>query len=561
MADRFEWRLVSALEKVFPDEPLRAAPFSAASALRGETFSFQFAARCVARSLDASAAGVFGQATVRLSVESELPATIRESVCVPVEIPSILHDDNLLRDAPGLYPDPLVELPGGVSRLSGGCWRSFWVTVRIPEDCRPGPRRIVVSLADIGRARDENHPPVAGAFTLEVLPAALPPQRLLRYEWLHADCLAAVYRVPVWSREHWRILENFVRGAAAHGLNVLLTPLWTPPLDTAPGAERPTTQLLDIGFDGQRYHFDFARLKRFLDMAKACGIDRFAASHAFTQWGAKATPKIMVGENGVERKKFGWHVASDDPAYADFLRQLMAALLPFLKGEGLAGRVFFSASDEPAESQLDTYGPAAKLLESVLDGAPTIEALSSVEFYRRGLVTHPVPAADHIEPFVGETPELWTYYCLGQEREVPNRFMAMPSARTRVLGALAWVYRLTGFLQWGYNFYHTQLSFETIDPWRDTSAGRWTPAGDAFIVYPGADGQPVDSLRHEVFYDGLQDLRALEALETRIGRDAVQAMIQEGVPYPIRMKRYPRSADWLLGLRERVNRRLAAETA
>ena len=30
-------------------------------------------------------------------------------------------------------------------------------------------------------------------------------------EWFHADCLASYYRVPVFSKEHWRIIEEFIK--------------------------------------------------------------------------------------------------------------------------------------------------------------------------------------------------------------------------------------------------------------------------------------------------------------------------------------------------------------
>ena len=44
-----------------------------------------------------------------------------------------------------------------------------------------------------------------------------------------------------------------------------------------------------------------------------------------------------------------------------------------------------------------------------------IDALSNVDFYKRGIIKNPIPANNHIEPFVeaGVKP-LWTYYCCGQ---------------------------------------------------------------------------------------------------------------------------------------------------
>lgn len=322
---------------------------------------------------------------------------------------------------------------------------------------------------------------------LKVLPFTLPEQQLLRYEWFHADCLSAYYRVPAWSEEHWRIVENFVHNAVSHGINVLYVPLWTPPLDTEIGGERPTCQLLDVHVEADgAYRFGFEKLERYLEMGKRLGVKRFGISHLVTQWGAEFTPKIVetLG-GGRDRKLFGWHVGSDDPAFKAFLTALMPQLLAVLRRHGLTGRCFFSISDEPSVEHLETYRSVVEWIVPLLEDFPTVEALSSFDFYQNGLVRNPVPCNNHIEPFVGHVKELWTYYCCSQEDRVPNRCMAMPSRRNRIMGLLAYVYDLTGFLQWGFNFYFSQYSKRLIDPFACTDAGGAFPAGDPFMVYPG----------------------------------------------------------------------------
>lgn len=188
---------------------------------------------------------------------------------------------------------------------------------------------------------------------------------------------------------------------------------------------------------------------------------------------------------------------------------------------------------------LDSYRRAVELVTPLLEGFPTIEALSNYDFYERGLVKHPVPANNHIEPFVGNVAGLWSYYCCGQQHLVPNRMIAMPSARNRIMGTLCYVYDLAGFLQWGFNFYYSQYSRRFIDPFACTDAGGAFPAGDPFIVYPGENGEPLDSIRHEVFADGLQDLRALRLLEKKIGRERTLAFLREGRGEVFSMTDYP----------------------
>lgn len=553
-----EIRPISSMDKVLHEPLLNAQPMIAATALKGEVFSFQFAVKN--RTPWEGGWSPILPVTAGITLESKLPAQLREVRTVPVDIPCFAADVALMGTKPGLYPDLLTRDPGYYLFPAEG-WRAFWVTVRIPANCRAGKYPVTLRLEELDPSsrKVENATVQTATMTLEVLPAKPAKQTILRYEWFHTDCLATRYNVPTWSEEHWRVIENFVRNGAEHGMNVLMTPLWTPPLDTAIGGERPTTQLLVIRKKGKKYTFDLSRLERWVDMAVACGITHFAMSHAFTQWGAKATPKIVAEVNGKEQRIFGWDVPANSPEYKEFLTQLMKVLLPFFRKKGLGNRIFFSVSDEPTLENIESYAYASKLMDSVLEGAPTLDALSSFEFFKRGLVKNPVPGNNHIEPFVGQVKDLYTYYCCGQCNGVPNRFITQHGAQTRVIGVMFYLYDIVGFLQWGFNFYYSHQSKEVIDPYRDTCGRNWVPGGDPFIVYPGKDGQPEDSLRHELFYDAIQDLNAFRALEKKIGRDAVIALIHEGLNYRISMENYPHSSEWLLQLREKVNRYLAAK--
>ena len=115
-------------------------------------------------------------------------------------------------------------------------------------------------------------------------------------------------------------------------------------------------------------------------------------------------------------------------------------------------------------------------------GFHTIDALSDVGFCEKGLVDLFAPGTNCMEPFLERGMEgLWTYYCTGQWKEVSNRFMAMPSARTRILGVQLYLYKISGFLHWGFNFYNSQYSIKHINPYAVTDAGEAFPSGDALF--------------------------------------------------------------------------------
>ena len=139
---------------------------------------------------------------------------------------------------------------------------------------------------------------------------------------------------------------------------------------------------------------------------------------------------------------------------------------------------------------------------------------------------------------------------------MPNRFIAMPSERNRILGFLLWKYDLNGFLQWGFNFYNTQYSLDKINPYEVTDAGGHFPAGDSFVVYPGKDGEAVCSLRLKVFREALQDMRALRLLEKLAGREKVLE-ITGGITF----SDYPHDPEYILRVRETVNSVIENKTA
>ena len=120
--DKFDIRLVSSLEKVFADEELKAAQWSKGSMLSNEVYSFQAAYYWNGPLLN----------NLNVSAVSELSQwiSLRTVGLVPCELPCFPdHDDNVLRTAPGLYPDSLIPLEGKALSLLSGQWRSIWITV------------------------------------------------------------------------------------------------------------------------------------------------------------------------------------------------------------------------------------------------------------------------------------------------------------------------------------------------------------------------------------------------------------------------------------------------
>ena len=332
-------------------------------------------------------------------------------------------------------------------------------------------------------------------------------------------------------------------------------PVFTPALDTAVGWERTTVQLVDITVEKGAYSFGFEKLDRWVKLCLGCGIERFEIAHLYSQWGAEHCPKIMATVVGEYRRIFGWESDAVGPEYAGFLNAFLPALTAHLEELGLRKeQVVFHISDEPSADHLPQYKACREQVQGLLEGYTIMDALSDFSFYQQGVCQNPVVATNHTTPFLEHKVEnLWVYYCVSQNYQVSNRFMAMPSARTRIIGTQFYKYRIAGFLHWGFNFYNSQYSLKHIDPFAVTDADGAFPAGDPFLVYPGEGGEAWDSLRLQVFYDAICDLRAFELLESLAGREFVMELLEGGLQREITFFDYPHEAGYLLALRARVN--------
>ena len=515
--------LISSLDKVFLDTKLNTLePLRSANVYRGSVFSFQIA-------LTESFCDAPHRRFVGLSVEGidKNAVELRTVELIPSYMPAYptRYDTEYVRTTPGLYPDLLqpLQMEGRVPCVMGQT-RTVWVDLDVSA-LTDGKHDIVINVID-----GENILPLT--LKLNVIPASLPEVDFPVTQWFHYDCLATHYNVPVFSERHWEIVENFIKTFVKCGNNTLLTPVFTPALDTYVGGERPTVQLVGVARDAEgKYTFDFSLLTRFMDMANRLGVKYFEIAHFFTQWGAAHAPKVMASTpNGYERI-FGWDTDATGEDYTTFIRQFITELLDFLKARGDDKRCFFHISDEPNGDHLEQYMKSKNSVVDLLDGYVIMDALSKIDFYREGIIKNPIPCNNHIEPFLEAYAEegredLWTYYCCSQNKSVSNRFFGTPGARTRYIGIQFYRYKISGFLQWGYNFYFNQGSHDPINPYVDSTGNYFVPSGDTYSVYPAADGTALESIRILHFREGLDDMRALYLAESLVGREKVLEIIE-----------------------------------
>ena len=535
-----EIKMISPLEKVFPDVRPQTEKTGGVM-LQNERHHFSFFLRS-----DENWPALF---PVKLSVQAAPGLSVRlyQTVLVPVLYGGMESEDMyvLNRNRAGLYPDFLEEKDDIV--LSPHKYIGFTaeVSVKGKKTFSQNACPITICVQKDGRTL------CCGIYTLTVLKERLPENNLILTQWIHFDSIMHAHHVKAFSTAFYRVCRSYFETAVAYGQTMVLTPLFTFALDTAPGHRRTPFQLVGVKKEKGVWAFDFSELAHFISFAFSCGFRYIEFSHLFSQWGACHTPAIYGEENGVQKQFFGWDTDSLGEDYLSFLAAFLPALTAFVKEAGLAEKCFLHLSDEPTAEHLERYRRLSAFVRTHAPGIRLLDALSHFEYQKENLIDLAAVSIDQDKPFCDAgIPHLVYYCCMPTVRSYPNRTIPMPLHRVRILGTLLYRNDAAGFLQWGFNFYQSALSLHRIDPYRTTDADGTFPAGDAFVVYPGEKGC-LPSLRLFAFYDGIKDYLALQMLEKKRGRAFVFSLLEEegiGVGY----NDYPHDPVAFEKMREKV---------
>ena len=533
-------RVYNSLIEITPENCPESAQLTKISILKNEPFSFQIAYKLADSSDDFL--------PIHIKIVSELKVNYYYASCVPVlhtNIPDLKYKPKI-----GLYQDMLLpkKTNPDLHRIKSSynsryvekgdkfilsafddSWQTLWFCIN--EDgvtSKSGDYDLKIEFYNSldGELITSNN------ISVEVIDNKLPEQKLYYTNWFHYDCLVDYYREELFSDRYFEILSDYLKKASRNGMNMLLLPAFTPPLDTPVNGERMTVQLVKVKYENKKYYFDFSLMKKFIDICKKAGIKYFEHSHLFTQWGAKAAPKIMAMVNGKEKQLFGWNTDAMSAKYKKFLRAYLTAVREFFSQEKLVGNVLFHISDEPDQKVKENYLSALNTVEDLFEGYMHSDALWDYSFFEEGIVKSPIVSTGAINKFIGKCDNLWAYYTGGELREdLSNRILLTTRSRNRVLGIQLYYYKIKGFLHWGYNYYYGILSGGFFDP-KINPCGYGSKVGTSYCVYPANDGTALQSIRQKVFGEGICDFRGLQLLEKLAGRKVCKELIEKhfGIP-------------------------------
>lgn len=514
--DKQRAKFISALEKVFREkEPVHI--YSENKICQGERMSFQFCFQATKTDMVYMEA----ESDVLEQIEFRRPRFIPAFVTKYGAGMDYTDDYVIFKDnASTYYPDKLEPMPSFFWVMEGE-WNSIWITV--DADIPAGDYSMKLAIFD-----QSTHEIMAeGEYGFSVLPACLETCDIPITRWIYYDCIEDAHNLRAFEDEYFEMLEKYFENSVEHGFNTALLPLFSHPQKNELTARPKITQIVGIEKNGDEYRFDFSLLRKFILLAKKCGIQFFETSHIASQQGAKHCPTIWATVDGVEKVIFDIHTPCASAEYIDFLEKFFGKLAPLLEELGVLENCYFHISDEPFPICFDEYMQMANILRGILPKGKLIDALHNREFAETKVLDYPVVSTQCVEHFKDYDGPIWVYYCCEEGyKNLSNDFFNHPLLRTRVIGVQLYLNDAKGFLHWAMNYWYDIYSLEYVNPDYVADGNGVFPAGDSFMVYPGADG-PLASLREEAFADGIRDYRMLKTLEKKKGKDFVLSLLEE----------------------------------
>jgi len=505
------------LAKIFPDR----APGADERAdtvwhcARNDYVSIQLAVRAGKTDLEIDA-----QLTPPAADGRSFPAELRWVDYVPVgSNPPRTPYDEVLREAPALFPDPLR--PDFPFRLEAGRAGAVWITLYCPPETPPGEYEgeIVLSSGERELARR--------TFTLRVHPATVPAKQTLYVtNWFNFSMrnLERFYDVEEFSDEYWELLANIGRVMAEHKQNVILTPV---------------ARLAEPSVAGGRIRYDFSRFDRWVETFEKAGlIGAIEGGHLLGRSGGYFEPIVVrawVVEGGRAVRR---DLDPDDPRAERYLRGFLGALYAHLEERGWQNRYIQHVHDEPHDREAPIYRRFARLVLETMPGIPTIDAVSlnqDIGFFADVCkIWVPVLGSfDHrmnmIRDHVAAGGRAWFYTCVSPQGRYLNRFIDYSLLKVRLLHWFNFRHGFTGFLHWGGNYWGPR-PFENVQQVINNNR-TLLPAGDHAIVYPDPERNSVlSSIRLEAMRDGIEDFELLAAL-AKTKPELARQLAAEAIPH------------------------------
>ncbi len=396
-------------------------------------------------------------------------------------------------DTAFLLPDRLEKFDR--FDLPGRSLRSIWVSFEIPRDAAAG---VYKGFIDVVSEKYNLRLPIR----IRVQELVLPQPHDWKYRldlWQNPWVIAWYYHVEPWSDEHMALLRKHLKVYADAGGKYITTyAVHSPWSDNSYMIEGTMIEWLKHK-DGT-WKFDYTIFDKYVQLAMETGINEAITIYTPVPWGHRFRYLDEATGNYIYEE---W--APGSPEFKSFWTVFLNDLKAHLTQKGWMQKTYLGINENPLEYTL----AAAKMIKE-----------NSKEWritYAGDWHPELTQILDDYSTVIGSEPDLQQlaerksrgatttfYICCTPAR--PNTFVFSPPVEGRFVSWYASAYGYDGLLRWAYDAW-------PADPVRDARHTLW-PAGDCFLVYPGANS----SIRFEKLREGIVDYEKIRILKEMAGK-------------------------------------------
>jgi len=386
-----------------------------------------------------------------------------------------------------LMPDRLEELDR--FDLPGKTLRPIWLSIDVPEGVNAGVYKGTVTV------RSEKTF-VTLSLNLTVRHHTLPRPKDWTHRldlWQNPWVIAWYYKVKPWSEEHKMLLKKHMKPYADAGGKFITTyAVHSPWSDNSYYIEGGMIDWTKRS--NGPWKFDYTIFDQYVSLAMESGIDEAITIYTPIPWGNRF--RYMDEQTG-NYVYVNW--APETKAFKDFWNTFLTDLRSHLESKGWFDKTYIGINENEISQTLAaikvvrehskdwkvTYaGNWHKELNDLLNDYCFLfgneSSMDDVKARKeKGFTT--------------------TYYvCCNPAK--PNNFVFSPPIEGRWISWYTAAFGYDGFLRWAYDAWPE-------DPSRDARHLLW-PAGDSFLIYPGASS----SIRFEKLREGIVDFEKIQIL-------------------------------------------------
>ena len=389
--------------------------------------------------------------------------------------------------------------------ISENTARPVWISLNIPRDAKPGIYAGKVNI--YARNKKTNTLDIS----IEVLPQTLPEVKDWKFHldlWQHPTAVARTGNVELWSEEHWKLIESTMAILASAGQKVITATLNKDPWNNQcydGYADMIKWTKKQNGF----WEYDYTVFDRWVSLMMNLGIKGYINCYSMLPWNSE-----LHYYDEKENKMINISAPPKSKEFAELWTPFLKNFRLHLESKGWL-KITNIAIDERAPEDVDI---TLSLLEKV---APElgVSFADNHKSYKQYPTLRDVCAsygnlfdAADLE-FRKNKGLISTYYVCCSDK-FPNVFTFSEPAEATYIAWHAVAAGYDGFLRWAYNSW-------TENPLIDSRFRTW-PAGDTYIVYPGARS----SIRFERLKEGIQDAEKIWILKAKFESEGNQEKLE-----------------------------------